>query len=1120
MTAWNRNGFRINLCSLCLLAWGISVPGVASLLHAQDAGRSETLGLKVPEGFTITRFAGDDLAHDIHSMTLDSLGRVVVSGPGSVKILIDDDQDGVADRAETLVSDLATGAQGMFFVGRDLICAGGEGLIRYRDRNGDDKADGPPDVFLRVKTGSEHDLHAIRKGPDGWWYIIAGNTAGVNPRYAGLPTSPVTKPHAGVLLRLKPDLSGGEIFAHGFRNAYDFDFNPSGELFAFDSDGENVMSLPAYQPTKLFHVLPGSHQGWVTNNWIRPDYFFDAAPVVTSFGRGSPTGVVSYRHTAFPDRYHGALFVQDWTFGRVYVVPMKQNGSTWKGKPEEFITPIGQHGFAPTDIEIGPEGELYVCVGGRGTHGSVYCVRPVTKNPKSKPWPGGSGSPTTSTEKLNLCLRAPQPLSSWSRRVWEPVAKELSSEQFVNAAVDSRRTVSERVRAIEILTEKYNGIGGDIAAQLARDAEPLIRSRAAWSLGRTQAATPNARTLEPFFKDADASVVRAAMEAVQGGSLEQLEEFVIPVAGQLSNSDQLVRQSAMRVLMRADQKTVHSMAMIAFKENWNAAIPVAASYAKRSEGFSSYAVDIGVRLLKGKNDDRLKLEGVRVLQLGLGDVVPKESELTDVFQGYESQEDLSARTDEMKRLANDLLSVYPTQTELLNKEIERVIAMIQPEDSMFLERVLEQITAQSHPVDDIHRLIVLARLPAERTHVQSTAIADAILNLQLKIDARKLQQDSHWNDRILEMCDDLVKRDRELPMALLNSPLLGHPKHVPFVQLTPVKQLNLAARVFLERALKDPDYEWSPDLVYLLGATGSPILNKLLRSKFEDLSLRGAILTTLASEPDEQDRAYFLAGIDSGSVETMQLSVEAMHFLSASADGAENVALARTIRKMGNTGDERQIRDQTVELLRRNLRVPDTYILGKDGDPQQAAIDQWLEVVRQKFPKEFAESLPTDAGSLADLKNRLSGIAWEKGNALNGARLFQNRSCAQCHGQSQALGPDLTGVAGRFSHFDLFTAIVFPSQDVPVRYQGVQVMTTDGHLRSGMVAYEGLDGMVLRDANSQTYRIEANEIEDKRPMTRSFMPEGLLNGCSDQDYADLYAYLRSLGVRSTAAHSE
>ncbi|MBX3438350.1 MAG: hypothetical protein KF861_12725, partial [Planctomycetaceae bacterium] len=187
----------------------------AILLGDLPSSKAE-VGLQVPPGFTATLYADDDLAHDIYSLTVDSFGRIVVSGAGYVRILIDADNDGVAEAARQFVDGPRTGAQGMHFHGRDLLCSGDAGLIRYRDQDGDDRADGEPEVFLRAKAGGEHDIHAIRQGPDGWWYLIAGNVAGITSKYVTLPNSPVRNPQAGTLIRLKPDLSAGEIVADGF----------------------------------------------------------------------------------------------------------------------------------------------------------------------------------------------------------------------------------------------------------------------------------------------------------------------------------------------------------------------------------------------------------------------------------------------------------------------------------------------------------------------------------------------------------------------------------------------------------------------------------------------------------------------------------------------------------------------------------------------------------------------------------------------------------------------------------------------------------------------------------------------------------------------------------------
>jgi len=334
----------------------------------------DTPRVHVPDGFGVALYADDDLAHDIYSMTIDSLGRVVVSGPGYVRILLDTDGDGRADAVRQYADGPRSGAQGLFFHGRDLLAVGDAGLLRYRDKNGDDRADGPPEVFLKIKTGGEHNAHAIRQGPDGWWYLLAGNSAGVNAEYASLPTSPIRRPQAGTLLRLKPDISGGEIVADGFRNAYDFAFGADGDVFVYDSDGERDVSLPWYRPTRVFNAVPRSSAGWQSRSWKRPAWYPDTAMAVAAFGRGSPTGVACYRHDRFPPDLQGAVFVLDWTFGRVLTVHRSDALDESVPVETEFMSGKGHFGFAPTDVAVAPDGSLYVSVGGRGSRGGVFRV--------------------------------------------------------------------------------------------------------------------------------------------------------------------------------------------------------------------------------------------------------------------------------------------------------------------------------------------------------------------------------------------------------------------------------------------------------------------------------------------------------------------------------------------------------------------------------------------------------------------------------------------------------------------------------------------------------------------------------------------------------------------------
>lgn len=336
--------------------------------------------LKLPAGFMASVYSDQTLANDVYTMTIDEAGRVLVAGRGYVRVLVDDDGDGRADRAIDLIDNLKGGPMGLLAEGDSLYVVVDGGLKRYRGYNGKDKLKTPPETLLAVKAAGEHEAHAVRRGPDGWLYLLCGNMSGVKKEQIDPNRSPVKEPVAGYLLRIGPDGKTVEVVADGFRNAYDFDFNTDGEPLAYDSDNERCVGLPWYEGCRLYHIVPGGNYGWrspqLSQTWRKPPYFMDVVPPICTTGRGSPTGVACYRSTQFPEPYRGSFFLADWTFGRVYHVPLQQKHSSYTGKPEVFLQAIGESGFAPTALAVRPQtGELFVSIGGRGTRGAVYRIR-------------------------------------------------------------------------------------------------------------------------------------------------------------------------------------------------------------------------------------------------------------------------------------------------------------------------------------------------------------------------------------------------------------------------------------------------------------------------------------------------------------------------------------------------------------------------------------------------------------------------------------------------------------------------------------------------------------------------------------------------------------------------
>ncbi|MBX9656219.1 c-type cytochrome [bacterium] len=340
--------------------------------------------VRLPDGFVISEVSGPNLANDIYAMTLDPKGRIIVSGRGYIRILHDDNQDGVSDRATDFEAGPKFGAMGLLWEDDTLYVTDDGSLMRYHDRDHDDHADGPAEVLFRLNHAGEHGVHGLSRGPDGWLYLVAGDGARANAKTVTTPTSPILDPRGGCVIRLSPDFKRVEIVADGFRNPYDLDFGVGGEFFTYDSDNERCVSLPWYEPTRFYHVVPGGHYGWLSRVpnelWRQPPYFADVVSPVTTLERGSPTGVVCYRHLRFPDKYRGSFFALDWTFGRVWHVPLESSGSTYVSKPELFLEAVGSDGFAPTDAVVDPKsGDLLICIGGRGTKGAVYRIHYAEK---------------------------------------------------------------------------------------------------------------------------------------------------------------------------------------------------------------------------------------------------------------------------------------------------------------------------------------------------------------------------------------------------------------------------------------------------------------------------------------------------------------------------------------------------------------------------------------------------------------------------------------------------------------------------------------------------------------------------------------------------------------------
>ena len=150
------------------------------------------------------------------------------------------------------------------------------------------------------------------------------------------------------------------------------------------------------------------------------------------------------------------------------------------------------------------------------------------------------------------------------------------------------------------------------------------------------------------------------------------------------------------------------------------------------------------------------------------------------------------------------------------------------------------------------------------------------------------------------------------------------------------------------------------------------------------------------------------------------------------------------------------------------------------------------------------------------------------GDPKNGATLFRESSgiqCARCHGVDgtaathPGLGPDLSGLASRYDKTEIIRSILEPSDRIAPGFHPLIVEQRDGTNVAGLLAGEAADRIELLTRDGHRLVIPRSQISQQSQSAASLMPEGLVDGLSPVEFADLIAYLMSLKTASGMGES-
>lgn len=358
---------------------GIQVGAFDDYEQWQDAkATSESTAaamFRLPPGFVIERLRSALPEEDSWiAMAIDDRGRIIVAREvqGLLRMTLPEGE-GEPLRVEVINEDVAE-VRGMVAAGDSIFLNSNRhnlrreprdrtgGLVRLRDTTGDDRFDEVTWLGERTDTGG-HGRNDLTLGPDGMLYLIGGDSVSVPTNAVNLvPSVPSilpgdALPHGHVI---RTDFEGKvfEVVCQGLRNPYGIDFNRHGEMFTYDADAEFDMGAPWYRPTRILHLVSGADYGWrrVTGRWppYDPDHH-DGPPWTLDIGKGSPISVKFGTRSRFPERFRRALFVLDWTYGRIFVVHVTPRGASYACRPEVFLR--GRPANV-TDLEFGPDGAL------------------------------------------------------------------------------------------------------------------------------------------------------------------------------------------------------------------------------------------------------------------------------------------------------------------------------------------------------------------------------------------------------------------------------------------------------------------------------------------------------------------------------------------------------------------------------------------------------------------------------------------------------------------------------------------------------------------------------------------------------------------------------------------
>jgi len=1050
------------------------------------------------EQFVVEQVLDDQSTGSLLAVTFNEFGHAIASREqGGLLLIHDSNRDELLDQVR-VASDQIKDCRGLLCLNGELFATGlgPEGLALYRltDQDRDGQFDRVRAVLKFEGHGGRYGPHGVVLGTDGFLYVAVGCQARpaaelgrdspycdfyegdlVQPRYddPDAKMAQVRAP-AGMILRLTPDGKHLQAVAGGLHDAADLAFDELGELFAQDSEAAADAGLPWFRHAAVYHVLPGAEYGWRSGSAKWPEHFIDRLPPTLETGRGVVTGMAFYNHDAFPEEYQNALFIANWTHGRISALKLKPHGGSYTAAAELFVDDPTLH---VTDMAVGPDGALYFVTGDQGEAGGLYRIRWTGKLPPGAK-DGGKG--------LSAVIRQPQLSAAWSRQRIAAAKVELGEDwgpSIVGVAHSGANSWRYRTRALDLMQLYGPTPPTELLSPLAGADHQQVRAKATELMG----LHPDAEIREALIgllSDSDRVVCRRACEALVRAGQKVPPEKLIEL---LKSEDRFTAWSARRLLEQTPADQWRDRLLAGSHHRLVIQAGLALLISQPNPDNARHVLERLTALAGGFTTDRDFVDMLRVMQVALirGEIAP----------------------DKAAELAKLLAEEFPSGDRLMNRELMRLLTYLRV--STILDRYLEYLAdAAVHEAD---KLQVALHLPLLK---DDWNVGRRIQLIEFLDAAQAQRGGSSRAAYVTRAARDVAQSlsEEELKSILSEGDRWPHaavallyrlPQQLDADTLTTLKQLD-------ERLLARHDAETTRlkvGLVAVLARSGDADSQNYLRSLWDrDPERRPALAMGLAQWPTADNWNYLVRSLPIVEADVAQEILRQLQTVKLAPEEPEyyrQVILHGL--QLGALGA-----DDAVALLEHWTGT--TLADGGDWKARLAAWQQWFA---QKWPDhppaETATPRPGRVWKDAELLRQVAHDLDDKRSVQNGAAVFLSAGCAQCHrcgDQGDGRAPDLTTVGQRLMRKEIVQSLLSPSELIAAPYLNKAIVTTKGRVycgRSSPIAEPGKVAIVQPDG--RRIAVPTAEADESRTIHASDMPEGLLEPLTPQQVQDLFAFL-------------